>query len=821
MSGTLPSWIEHWLGLSGGPGMGVAWRLDYHWPWPAWASLLGVALLVAAIVGIYLRESRQASRCYRLALAAMRLLVLGLALLMIAQVELFLQRTGLPFVVVIIDDTQSMNTVDSYDEGARKLLRDRVARALTTSHAPELSRWNVARMLFAENGGQLLTALSDSHKLRFYYLSEMKESRRTDVPGIVEELKAAEANGESTRLGAAVRGALDELRGTTPAAIVLATDGINTEGPGLLDAAAYARRKGVPLLLIGVGSDRPARDLTLSDLEVEDVVFVNDLVPFRFKLTGAGFAGKTVAIVLRREKQSGVGTADKGKTVGRIEVTVVADGRPQEVVIPHRPEQTGQFRYTIDVEPPAGDPPTLHPPLARTIQVREDKIRVLLVDGSPRFEYRFLRNMLGRDKTIELHVLLQGADIDTSDQGSNVRDPTRNVADTERVITEKVFPVSSKDLSAYDVVIFGDVNPSLLSPSALQNLADFVDHPDKGGALVLVAGPNFMPQAYRGTPLAKLMPFDPAKALNSEPGKPLTDGFVARPTEMGLASPSMQLDDTPQQSQAVWQKLPPLYWMTEVSDLKPSARVLAEHPTRFGPDGKRLPLIIMQYVGGGGKVLFHATDETYRWRRREGDRYFARYWIQTLRFLTRSKLAEGDRSARLSSDRGKYPLGVPIRLQVQFRDEGLAPLDDNGVTVELEQIGRQTQKVQLHRTETGRGRFEAVLNNLPAGGYHVKMIAPALPGRVSAADFVVDPPQSERARVQIDAKEMKQAAEVTKGGYYTYKDISRLLSDLPDGRQVPVESLPPVPLWNRWPLLALVLGLLIGEWLLRKRRGMV
>ena len=157
-------------------------------------------------------------------------------------------------------------------------------------------------MLFAENDGDLLTALADSHKLRFYYLSDMKESRRTDVPGILEELKAAEANGDSTRLGSAVRGALDELRGTTPVAIVLATDGINTEGPGLLDAAAYARRKGVPLLLIGVGSDRPARDLKLSDLEVEDVVFVNDLVHFRFKLTAAGFAGKTVSIVLRREE---------------------------------------------------------------------------------------------------------------------------------------------------------------------------------------------------------------------------------------------------------------------------------------------------------------------------------------------------------------------------------------------------------------------------------------------------------------------------------------------------------------------------------------
>ena len=114
------------------------------------------------------------------------------------------------------------------------------------------------------------------------------------------------------------------------------------------------------------------------------------------------------------------------------------------------------------------------------------------------------------------------------------------------------------------------------------------------------------------------------------------------------------------------------------------------------------------------------------------------------------------------------------------------------MTVELEQTGRQTQKVQLHRTETGRGRFEAVLNNLPAGGYHAKMIAPALPGRVSAADFVVDPPQSELARVQIDAEEMKQAAEVDQGRLlYLQGRFRACSSDLPDGRQVPVESLPP------------------------------
>ena len=386
----------------------------------------------------------------------------------------------------------------------------------------------------------------------------------------------------------------------------------------------------------------------------------------------------------------------------------------------------------------------------------------------------------------------------------------------------RVFPVRREDLSAYDVVIFGDVNPALLSPAALQNLADYVE---RGGALVLLAGPDVMPLAYRDTPLARLMPFDPAQARwNPRQASCSADGFVVQPTEMGLASPGMQLGDSPAESRAIWQKLPPIFWMTEVSatDLKPSARVLAEHPTRTGPDGKRLPLIIMQYVAGGGKVLFHAIDETYRWRRRAEDLYFGRYWIQTLRFLTRSKLAEGDGSVRLSTDRGDYPLGDPVRMEVDFSDERMAPLDDNGVTVELEQIGRQTQKVQLHRSESGRGRFEAVLNNLPAGGYHAKMILPALPGPRFRNRFRhLAAANPKWPILQMDATAMQQAAEMTKGHYYTFKDAAHLVDDLPEGRPVPVESLPPVPLWNRWPLLALILGLLIGEWLLRKRKGMV
>ena len=844
MSGTLPTWMEHWFGLADKPGMGTAWRLEGQWPWPAWATLLAAAALLAIVVYVYLRENRGISRGYRIILAVSRLCQIAVVLAMAAQFQLLLQRTGLPFVVVIVDDTKSMNTVDQYDDALRKSLEARVAGTLSTT--AKLTRWNLARAFFAEDGGAMLNELAEDHKLRFYFLSDFRKSRRDDVPGIIEELKTSDANGDSTRLGTAVRSALDELRGTTPAAIVVTSDGINTEGPGLLDAAVYARHQGVPMFLVGIGSDHAARSLTLSDLEVEDTVFVNDLVQFRFKLAANGFQGKTVGIVLMRKASTVRGAETKSEIVARTDVTVAADGRPQPVVISYRPTQSGQFPFTVEIEPSAHgtdfsrsadqDPPkggttstadesvTTSPPLSRSVQVRDEKIRVLLVDGLPRYEYRFLRNMLDRDSTIELHTYLQEADMGFSeDEKSKYLSIFPHSRDHSG---RREDPLRPDDLAYYDVVIFGDVNPSLLSPAALQNLADYVDRPEHGHALVLVAGPEFMPRAYANTPLARLLPFDPATAREPDPKTLLNEGFIAKPTELGAVNSAMQLEDSPEQSQARWKRLPPLHVISEVSDLKPGAQVLAEDPSRTGPDGKPLPLIILQYVGGGGRVLFHATDETYRWRRRTGDLYFARYWVQMLRFLARSKLADRGQTVRLTTDHQEYRLGDPVRVQAYFPDARIAPLDDGGVTIALKQTGRETEKVKLRRdsqagASADRGRFEAIISNLPSGEYHAMMIAPTVASDVPAADFVITPPQTELTRVQMDAAAMQQAAAMTNGKYYAFQDAAQLPAELPGGRQVPVENLPSVPLWNRWPVLLVFLVLLISEWLLRKRAGMV
>ena len=94
---------------------------------------------------------------------------------------------------------------------------------------------------------------------------------------------------------------LDDFRGAPPAAIILFSDGVTTEGLPLADAAQEARRKGVPIFAIGLGRDAPPRDIEIADVLVDDVVFVNDSSAFKSQIKASGLEGQSAKITLRRE----------------------------------------------------------------------------------------------------------------------------------------------------------------------------------------------------------------------------------------------------------------------------------------------------------------------------------------------------------------------------------------------------------------------------------------------------------------------------------------------------------------------------------------
>jgi hypothetical protein len=291
-------------------------------------------------------------------------------------------------------------------------------------------------------------------------------------------------------------------------------------------------------------------------------------------------------------------------------------------------------------------------------------------------------------------------------------------------------------------------------------------------------------------------------------------------TPLGHASPMMQLAETIGGNEKLWrEELNPLRWFISVPELRTGVRVLAEHPAARSDRGMPLPLICLQFIGAG-KVVFHATDETHRWRFRVGDVYFARYWIQTIRNLCRASLLSSDRAAELITDRDEYRRDDAVNVRVRFLDDRFAPVEDNGVVVDVEREGGGRASITLHRHASERGLFEGSAGQLEDGKYRAWLAVPTTTAP-SSRPFTVTAPPGELARTQMDAAELREAARISSGKFYTFATAGRLLADLPRGRQVRIESLPPIPLWNAPALAGLFVALLTAEWLLRKRLGLL
>jgi len=220
---------------------------------------------------------------------------------------------------------------------------------------------------------------------------------------------------------------------------------------------------------------------------------------------------------------------------------------------------------------------------------------------------------------------------------------------------------------------------------------------------------------------------------------------------------------------------------------------------------------------GSGKVLFHATDETWQWRRRVGDLYYGRYWIQAIRYLSRTRLLGQSKSAELQSARLVYQRGDVVNLRVRFYDEKQIPVEQDGVSVIVERRGAGSQEVVLSRVPQAPNVFEGQLRRAVDGSYHAWVARPEFPATSPSTDFRVEAPVRELKLRSMDQAELSRAAEVTRGRYYSLGTATDLPHDIPRGRPVAIHSEDPIRIWNRWEVLLLFCVLLTTEWLLRKR----
>ena len=781
---SVKQFFEWYLGIpASGPGEGTAWRFESTSLGPeGWSSGVVIAVclvLLACVVALSFYESRRLPPLRRGALLVLRLATIGLLGLMLSQLTLAVDRTGLPVVALMIDDSASMNLVEPDAAGDGRTRLDRV------------------RGLLSRDDGQFLRQLSQRFRVRIYRFSQDAELLiREDMPqeaALPSAISSLSAEGLGTRPASATRQVLDDLRGLSPSAVVIFTDGISTTGErdALSAIAPLAARRQVPLFPVGVGRAEPARDLDLFELISDEVGFWGDPIRVSVRFRAFGVRGEPVTITL-------VDSATE-QELARTTLPAESDGKTSQVELTFIPDRDGliefEARGRIEVEE---SNPRNNSKTGR-VHVRKQKLRVLLADHAPRYEFRFLKSLLEREPTIELDTVLQQADLGYAQQDET---------GLER------FPLQAERIFEYDVIILGDLDPNLLGNDVLTALVDFVR--EKGGGLIGIAGPRFFPMRYAGTPLEAVLPVEPDAVTVPPSDRLLEKELHAQLTlQAGRSGPMFRFAPDPAQSQRIWNSLPGVYWHASAGTLQPGAVPLAT--VRRRPGGQPEPLIVLQRFGNG-RTLLHLTDETWRWRRRVGDQYFGRYWIQSIRYLSSLRSTDSmdsERAIVLTTDRRHYSQGESVLLRARIR-EGHA-IEENVLRAVVEDRSGLRREVPLTRLGELSSVFEGRLERLPEGDYHAWIQTPIASTSPPAVDFEIAAPRRELAVQTPDLADLRRAAEQSGGDFFPLEEAETLPRRLPAGHPVRLEATSPLPLWSRPELLFAIVGLLTLEWWLRKQ----
>ena len=338
----------------------------------------------------------------------------------------------------------------------------------------------------------------------------------------------------------------------------------------------------------GVGITQP-RDIIVGHMFAPEITFSKDEVPITVRVRGQGLKGQAADLVLKLGNQ----------TVATKNISFEDDGE-QVVSLKFTPQSAGEFDLQASIDPRPDETVQDNNSRTQRLKVIDAKIKILLVDQSPRWEFKYLQAMLMRDRRVDLKCFLVEGDPGIS------RDTTAPYL--------AQFPSRKDDLFQYDLVIFGDVDPKSISSAQLENINELVSR--FGGALVMVAGKRFAPQAYKVSVLERLLPVEFDRSTMESPLDTLNDKPIRLElTPAGRASPMLRLSDNEQENAALWKQLPPLYWVAKVARPKPAAEVLLVDPdpakeTRFG----KMPVIALQQYGLG-QVMFVGTDNTWRWEK--------------------------------------------------------------------------------------------------------------------------------------------------------------------------------------------------------------
>lgn len=792
------SWLDQLFGLQrlsfSQEGVALGWRHGLAlWVW----LLLIVGLAAVAALSYW---KLLGPRPVRLLLTVNRTLLLLVLAALLAGPMLVLssEKVEEDWLLILVDRSASMQIEDMTIDPAAQTAASRDAvlrRALREQSA-----------VFSEAG---LAAGRQVHWLGFD-----GEAYRIDGPA---DLPPPE--GQRTALRTAIEQSLQLAAGRPVSGIVLMSDGRSPQSTGV-DLVRRLQQQAVSVFAVPLGAAEAPLDLSIGQVDAPERAFVNDAAPVNVWIDAQGDTSGLAAgrLTVRLRDAATRAVLDERE----LEASDVAGREPLQLSSRSEAAGPAQWIVEIDYQPPDAAPLSQRE-LVRTnnaqtlgLEFIDRPLRVLYVDGYPRWEYRYLKNLLIREQSVQSSMLLWSADREFAQEG-------------DLPITR--LPNTAEELEPFDVIIVGDVPPAFFSPEQIGLIRDHVA--SRGAGLLWIGGERDLPTAYEGNPMADLLPM---RRPGSVGRLVAAGGLAVVPTPLADTFNVMRLIEPGQAAEATWPRsLPPLWWAQDLGELKQAAEVLAiVRPIGAGLADDAGPLVArLRY--GAGQSLYVASDDLWRWRYGRGELYHEQFWVQLIRMLARGRLDAAVGRVQLVSSNKRLSVDQATVIELIVDDPVVAAQDLARIAVSVRAVGDggpesggqivdqidllpvpEEPTVGARSAPSGRRRvYRATWRPRDAGRFRLAVADPALDERSLHASVEVLSPDDEMRQTLPDHERLAALAEQTGGAVVPIDDLARLQELVPNrARKTPDDQRE--PLWNSYVALGVVLLLLTTEWIGRK-----
>ncbi len=792
-------------------------------PWsPALVLCCGL-LLAGGAWWLYRRELRTlalGSAAWTLPLLRC-LAILLIALTLAEPVLEYRKREGQPGrILILLDASQSMAITDTVpDSASLQVPVNRFERAAQSLLHPDqgllpslASEFEVSLRRFG--GGRQANDNKASDNKASVQLWESSLSQVDSLPTSGRGWQPVHWASASA-LGDALAEALEVANESPDAArtaLVVLSDGQSNSGQSPIAAAQALAAAELPVFTVGYGHPQEPPDLALRSVEGPLRVARTDNLRGSLQISdslpqGTPFVAELVHADRVVWRQDFLADGSNQRSID-FEIPVEPMFEAESKTLPPGTEYAYlPLKLEASLKTQANEASSENNSAVLALSVASQKSRLLLIDGRSRWETRYLRNVFSRDPAWEVKSVL--ADAHHSDGAS----PSQAGSEQHRL------PGSREELEQYNLVILGDAPADLWTAEQLQWLSDFVE---RGGGLILIDGARGHLRDTEYAPLTSLLPMRWSDAQQVESGASVLPSRVEL-TAAGAALPALVLATGTAQTEAStdnrqqWSELPAIEFISAVEAL-PGSEALVEAVS----ESARQPILLTRRFGAG-RVVYWATDETWRWRYKVADVVHQRLWNQIARWVMRVPMSVRSEFVSLDTGAARVESGQPVEVNCSLRNLDGSLAADRIVSAIVKREGQIVARVPLAAKKDIPGNYAAEIRGLAAGDYQVQIEAAGYPKDIleMASKFtVVAAPSQEMQAVACNESLLQQIAAITKGQAFTEENVADMLGvlrPLSGGRITQSTTI----VWQSYWWFMAALLLLVIEWILRKRNGLI